>query len=141
MNLKLILSTSAAALLAATAAHAQTAQGDLSVQGAGALDAPSEQMDSATAMPPMDSPAAAEMDAGVALETGDMSTQAGMGATAQQDQMDAEARSAGAAGEMASSTTGTQVTANEPIPDTAENRERFGGPESRTGQMSTPSGN
>lgn len=157
MNLKLILSTSAAALLATSVAQAQTASGgmtgDMSGQGAGTLSAPADHTRSSTGLPSVDSTRPTGADAGktmsgdvrlqgeATVEGDGMSAQSGMSATAQQDQMDGEARSAGAAGEMASSTAGTQVTANDPIPDTAENRERFGGPQSRAGKMTDPNGN
>ncbi len=41
----------------------------------------------------------------------------------------------------APATTATRTVANAPIPDTAENRERFGGPLSRAGKRTEPAGN
>ena len=76
---------------------------------------------------------------GMSTQTG-MSAQTGM--TGMQDgRMNTQAQSAGAMGSMASSTTGARVTSNGPIPDTEENRARYGGPQSRAGKMTDPNGN
>lgn len=39
------------------------------------------------------------------------------------------------------SSTGVQVVTNGPVPDTAENRRKYGGPRSRAGRRTTPAGN
>ncbi|MDP1875711.1 hypothetical protein [Phenylobacterium sp.] len=181
MNLKLVLSTSAAALLMASAVQAQTVQGgvtgDLSGQAAGALSGPADHTRSSTGLPSVDSTRPTGADAGRTMTGGQMSGSvqsegeavnapgamsgsmrgsaqagatmhsdgmsghAGGSATAHQGQMDGEARSAGSMGAMASSTAGGQVTTNGPIPDTEENRAKYGGPQSRAGKASDPGGN
>jgi hypothetical protein len=150
MNLKMILSAaSAAALLTAGAAQAQTAygtaQGEMNTQAG-----PSDHKDSSTGLPSVDSTRPTGAEAGKTM-SGDMSAEAGMesdmsgavnapGAVASGD-----ATAATQAGTMASATTAgsasTQVVTNGPIPDTEENRAKYGGPQSRAGKMSDPSGN
>lgn len=161
MNLKLILSASAAALIAASAAQAQTVQGgmtgDVTGQAAGQLSGPADHTRSSTGLPSVDStrPTGADagrtmsgrmsgsagMEAGAEMDHDGMSGQAGMSTTAQHGQMYGEARSAGAMGAMASSTAGAQVTTNGPIPDTEENRAKYGEPNSRAGKASAARGN
>ena len=177
MNLKLVLSTSAAALLVASAAHAQTASGsltgDLSGQAAGAVSGPADHTRSSTGLPSVDSTRPTGADAGrtnlpggqitsstamvddavnaqgamqgstqnsASVNSGGMSADTSMSASGQ-GQMNTEAQSAGSMGTMVSSTTGAQVTTNGPIPDTEENRAKYGEPQSRAGKMTEPSGN
>lgn len=45
------------------------------------------------------------------------------------------------AADQAPGTVSTDLITNGPVPDTPENRARFGGPNSRSGQMTAPSGN
>lgn len=56
-------------------------------------------------------------------------------------QMHDEAPSAAGAGSLASGSEGVEVTTHGPIPDTQENRAKYGGPQSRAGKASNPSGN
>ncbi|MDO8900476.1 MAG: hypothetical protein Q7V15_03895 [Phenylobacterium sp.] len=181
MKLNMILSVSAAALLAAGAAQAQTVQGgltgDVTGQAGAVLSSPADHTRSSTGLPSVDSTRPTGADAGRTMSGGQVtgsadmqagpvnspdamsgsmsgSAQAGatmnrdgmsadtsVGATAQQEQMDGQTQSAGSMGTMASSTTGVRVTANDPIPDTEENRAKYGQPESRAGKASTPGGN
>ena len=56
-----------------------------------------------------------------------------------------DATAATETGTMASATTSasaeTEMVTNGPIPDTEENRAKYGEPDSRAGKASTPSGN
>ncbi|MEH6676354.1 hypothetical protein [Phenylobacterium sp.] len=150
MNLKMILSAaSAAALLTAGAAQAQTAygtaQGEMNTQAG-----PSDHKDSSTGLPSVDSTRPTGAEAGKTM-SGDMSAGAEMnssmsGAVNQPGAMArGDASAATEAGTMASARTGasanvTMVT-NGPVPDTEENRAKYGGPQSRAGKMTEPTGN
>jgi hypothetical protein len=181
MNLKLILSTSAAALIAASAAQAQTLSGDANAEAM--LSSPADPTRSSTGLPSVDSSRPTGADAGYTMMPGGkitgstavegepvnsreamsgamqgsaqtsatmnrdgMSAEGGMSAQTgmsgmQDGRMTTQAQSAGSMGAMASSTTSVQVTTNGPIPDTEENRARYGGPQSRAGKMTDPNGN
>jgi len=150
MNLKMILSAaSAAALLTAGAAQAQTAygtaQGEMNTQAG-----PSDHKDSSTGLPSVDSTRPTGADAGKTM-SGDMSAGVEMnssmsGAVNQPGAMArGDATAASETGTMASARTSasanvTMVT-NGPVPDTEENRAKYGGPQSRAGKMTEPTGN
>lgn len=150
MNLKMILSAaSAAALLTAGAAQAQTAygtaQGEMNTQAT-----PSDHKDSRTGLPSVDSTRPTGAEAGKTM-SGDMSAGAEMdssasGAVNQPGAMArGDATAATETGTMASARTGASANAtlvtNGPIPDTEENRAKYGGPQSRAGKMTDPTGN
>ncbi|MDO8409837.1 MAG: hypothetical protein Q7S93_07230 [Phenylobacterium sp.] len=151
MNLKMILSAaSAAALLTAGAAQAQTMDG--STQASGGMQtqaAPADHKDSRTGLPSVDSTRATGAGAGATM-SGDMSAGPEMNAdtsgavNAPGAMAGGDAAAATDAGSMASTTAAganTEMVTNGPIPDTEENRARYGEPDSRAGKASTPSGN
>lgn len=171
MKLKLILPAASAVALAAAAMPAAAQmhpdqQGEMVNR-----QAPASGMHSSTGVPSVDStrPTGARQgyttmpDGKVTGDTQDavnppnMSARTGMsaktGMSAQEMSADArmkgetggyEAQSAAQAGTMASNTGAVvnyELVTNGPIPDTPENREQFGGPNSRAGKATAPQGN
>jgi hypothetical protein len=154
MNLNHLLSTSAALILAASAAQAQTAPGG-----------PADHTRSSTGLPSVDSTRPTGADAGYTtlpngkvtgstaaaddavnsptVMSAEVEGAADLEATGADAGMKAQAKaeSASEMGAMASGTAGARVTTNGPIPDTEENRARYGGPQSRAGKMTEPAGN
>lgn len=154
MNLKMILSAaSAAALLTAGAASAQTMTdgadtgmatdtgasmtspaGSADMDAQGAVNAPGEMGATGPASPAMtDAPINDPWAAG--QTQADDASQMGADAATQSGVMTSDTGMSGDASVDAS------VTANEPIPDTEENRELYGEPMSRSGQATEPRGN
>ncbi|WP_333586704.1 hypothetical protein [Phenylobacterium sp.] len=158
MNLKMILSAaSAAALLTAGAASAQTMTdgadtgmatdtgasmtspaGSADMDAQGAVNAPGEMDATRPASPAMtDAPMNDQWTSG--QTQADDATQMGADAASESGVM---ASDTGMSGDAAAGATVTpSITANEPIPDTEENRELYGEPMSRSGQATEPRGN
>lgn len=135
MKLKYLITAAAASALAAGAAHAQT--------GATSEDAGAQPNQAHSGQHSMETIDATGEAAGAVDMQGQATTGVSADTSAATIGPDADsgvtATSATAVGADASVTT-TLVT-NGPIPDTPENREQYGGPNSRAGKMSEPAGN
>jgi predicted outer membrane protein len=122
MITKVLMSAAAAALIS-TAAYAQQQHSD---PAHGLSDAQSSATNPSTVNPPADVESRVSVDphAGVAATTGETSDVVGISADS--------ARAQGMA---------VQTVTNGPVPDTTENRARYGAPMSRAGKMTRPTGN
>jgi len=128
MNLGLLASAAAASLLAAGVAHAQPGSSASPNTGV----APNQ----ATPVPPQPGTTGLPApDSASTTTTTTTTTTTGTDVTASTT----TAPSAAAAGSNASFT--TKVLTNGPVPDTAENRQKYGGPMSRAGKHTAPRGN
>lgn len=157
----------AAAAMPAAAQMGQSTQPDATPNMSG----PASAKDSKTGLPSVDSTRATGVDQGrthmpegqisgdaeASVNPPNMSARTGMSSDASMspDSQSADARmkgetggyeaqSAAQAGTMASSTGAgmdVELVTNGPIPDTAENRAQFGGPNSRAGKATAPRGN
>lgn len=166
MNLKMILSAaSVAALLTTGAAQAQMGAGATAGETENRAH-PADHTRSSTGLPSVDSTRPTGSDAGYTrMPDGRVTGEAATGMDAKGDmsagtQMNSsmsgavnqpgamargDATAATETGTMASARTGatldvTLVT-NGPVPDTEENRAKYGGPQSRAGKMTEPTGN
>ena len=153
MNLRLLASAAAASLLAAGVAHAQL--GSSATPGTGVTPnpaAPAPPQPGTTGVPSPDSSRPTGADAGkTSLPNGQIEQQAAPPAapsgtvstttttTTTTTGADVTAPSAATSASNASFT--NMVTTNGPVPDTPENRRKYGGPMSRAGKHTAAKGN
>ncbi|HEY9219167.1 MAG TPA: hypothetical protein VIO94_14050 [Phenylobacterium sp.] len=149
MKLHYLISAVAASALMAGAAHAQLGAGTPDTGTTGNQAAPADPKESQTGLPSVDSTRATGAGAGETnLPNGEVNsssdaTTSGVTSSPTPDTSysTSSAASASSSGSNASMSGSTQVVTNGPVPDTAENRAKYGAPMSRAGKRTAPAGN
>lgn len=160
MKLHYLLTAVAASALMAGAAHAQLGAGTEPDAGVTPnQSAPADPKDAKTGVPSVDSTRPTGVNAGqTSLPGGTVESETDASATTSSSATTAapsastdttisepstDTSAAAATGAAVSASTGgnVQVVSNGPVPDTAENRAKYGGPMSRAGKRTAPAGN
>lgn len=161
MNLRPLLAAAAVSVLAAGAVHAQV--GSSAQPGTGETPnqaTPAPATESSTGLPSVDSSrptgsgagatnlpngevgvSATTDSTGTSLGTASGTTSAGVTADATTTADAAASATTTAADASTSASVATSTTTNGPVPDTAENRAKYGGPMSRAGKRTAARGN
>lgn len=142
MKLHYLLTAVAASALMAGAAHAQLGAGTSPDTGETPNQAsPADPKDSQTGLPSVDATRPTGSNAGrTSLPQGEVSGDTDASAPSA-DLSSSTAVSASGSGVSASSGGNVQVISNGPVPDTPENRAKYGAPMSRAGKRTAAAGN
>ncbi|WP_334162757.1 hypothetical protein [Phenylobacterium sp.] len=161
MNLRPLLAAAAASVLAAGAAHAQAGSAQPGTDETPNRATPAPATESSTGLPSVDSSrpirsgagatrvpngevgvSATTDSTGASLGTASGTTSAGVTADATTTTADAAASATTTAADASTSASvTTSMTTNGPVPDTAENRAKYGQPLSRAGKRTAARGN